>query len=487
MAAEGDAGLRRLSGAAPIPGTALAAVAAGAVAGLLLYVGLEKVGPAGVIAPAFLVAGLILLRMPGLTTAILLAGVILFEPTDPGLLPTFNAFYTVIRASLTPVEVLLFMAVAGVLIEFAIEGRRPRLPDPLVPALSLFALAALAGVITGYLSPVGVSAGDLYHRGMNAVYIILVPLLLVNTLRGPRGLKLFLGVAAGLGAFKGLSGAYSALSGTGSQLTEETISYLEPVPNLVMMALVLGAVAALVRGVKLPAWVYAAAPLAALALLLSYRRSFWIAAIFALIVVVIAASRHRGKAVLLIGAVALGLTFAAVLTVGSSGPEASPLLKRAQELSPTGIEANRGDRYRNDERHNVIANLEEHPLTGTGLGVGWKAKYPLSESHDQTYVHLAVLWFWLAYGPLGPIAYLFLMGTGIWASSRIWSRHPDPLVQVGALAVCGMIVVIMVVELTATFTAIEPRFSIVVGALLGWLAAAWRSTPKAKASTSLAA
>jgi hypothetical protein len=33
------------------------------------------------------------------------------------------------------------------------------------------------------------------------------------------------------------------------------------------------------------------------------------------------------------------------------------------------------------------------------------------------------------------------------------------------------------VELTTTFTGIEPRFSIVLGAGFGWLAAAWRDLP----------
>lgn len=487
MATEGDAGLSRPSSALPSFGTAIAIAAAGLFTGLLLFVALQKAGPAGVIAPALAVGLVILLRLPTLTTALLLAGVILFEPTDPGLLPTFNSFYTVVKASLTPIDILLFVGVIGVLLRFVTEGRRPLLPDPLTPALLLMGLAALAGLITGYTAHAGVSGGDLYHRGMNAVYIILVPLLLVNTVRSTRALRLFLAVAAGLAAFKGLSGAYSALSGGGSQLTEETISYLEPVPNLIMLALVLGGLAALIRRQPLPAWVYGAAPLAFLALLLSYRRSFWIAAIFALIVVAIVASRHRGKAVLAIGGVALALTCVTVLAVGNSGPQASPLLKRAQELSPAGIEANRGDRYRNDERRNVIANIEEHPLTGTGLGVGWKAHYPLAESHDQTYVHVAVLWFWLSYGPLGVLAYLLLMGTGIWTASRVWSRHPDPLVQVGAIAACGTIVAIVIVELTATFTGVEPRFSIVVGAILGWLAAAWRGLPEKPPSTAVAA
>jgi O-antigen ligase len=480
MAAQGDEGLSRPSLAAPTLGMATGVAAAGLLTGLLLFAALEKVGPLGVVGPAVAVGLLILLRYPALTMALLLAGVVAFEPADPGLLPNFNSFYTVIQSVLTPVDGLLFIGVAGLLLRFVIEGRRPRMPEPLTAALLLLGLAAACGVITAYSAEAGVSGGDLYHRSMNAAYLVLVPLLVVNSLRSTAALRWFLAAAAAAAAFKGLSGAVSALSGTGSQLTEETVSYLEPVPNLIMLSLMLGCVAALVRRQRLPLWVLGGTLLATLALLLSYRRSFWIAAAFTIVLVVIIASRQRGRTVLAIAGVALALAAVAAVTVGSGGPETKPLVKRAQQLSPGGIEANRGDRYRNDERHNVIANIEEHPLTGLGLGVPWIVHYPLAESHDRTYVHFAFLWFWLAYGPLGSIAYVLLLVTGCWAASRIWSRHPDPIVQVGAIAAFGTLVGVAVVELTTTFTGVEPRFSIVLAAILGWLAAAWRGLPEAQ-------
>ena len=59
--------------------------------------------------------------------------------------------------------------------------------------------------------------------------------------------------------------------------------------------------------------------------------------------------------------------------------------------------------------HNVIENIEEHPLTGIGLGVALEVHRPLAESHDRRYVHVALLWYWLAFGPRA-IAYLSLFG-----------------------------------------------------------------------------
>jgi O-Antigen ligase len=477
MAAAGDQGLSRLGPAMPRLGTAVAVWLAGIAAGLILFAALHTVGPVGVVGPALALGLVILLRFPLLTTALLLIGVVLFEPVDPGLLPTINSFYVVVRYSLTPLDLLFYLGLAGLVLQFAIEGRRPRLPEPLTGPLLLLALATIGGLITAYTAHAGVQQGTLYHRGLNDAYIIFVPLLVVNVIRDVRVLRAFLVVAAALAAFKGLSGTFSALSGRGSQLTEETVSYLEPVPNLVMLTLVLGTAAALVRRQRLPVWMLAGTPLALFALLLSYRRSFWIAAIFTLIVVVIIASRQRGRTVMLIGSLALALTFLTTLSVGSTGPQGSPLLKRAEQLSPSGIEADRGDRYRNDERKNVLANIERNPFTGLGLGVRWKVYYPLAESHDRTYVHFALLWFWIAYGPLGALAYLVLIVSGLWTARTIWRRHPDPVVQIGAIAAFGTVLAIAIVELTTTFTGIEPRFSIVVGALFGWLAAAWRDIP----------
>jgi hypothetical protein len=297
-------------------------------------------------------------------------------------------------------------------------------------------------------------------------------------LRGTRALKLFAALAAGLGALKGPIGLYAALGGGGGrQVEDETASYLNPVPNLMMLTLILGTIAGLVRRVKLPLWVLVSAPVAVLALTLSYRRSFWIAAVFTIILTIILASRRRGRAVFAIGAVALALTLVGSLTIGSSDPSASPITERAQTITPGGLGSNRGDRYRIDERRNVIENIEAHPLTGIGLGVPWRVHQPLAEDHDRRYAHVAVLWYWLAFGPLGAIAYLVVMGTGLWTASRIWSRHPDPIVQISALGGFGAILGLMIVELTATFTGVEPRVSLILGAALGWLAAAWHDLP----------
>jgi hypothetical protein len=462
----------------PAVGVAVGVAAAGLATGLLLAAGLQYAGPKGALAPVLAVLCLVLLRFPGIAFGLLVVVAVMAEAEASGLIPSGAGYYDTAVSSLTPPDLLLLIGLGGVLLRFVTDDERPRLPHPLTIPLGLLALALAAGVITALSAHAGVSQGELFHRGMHIAYVFMVPLLAVNVIRDTRSLKIFAVVVAALGAIKGLSGLYVSLGGLGSTVEEETISFLDPVPNLMTLILALGVVAALIRKVKIPVWMMAAAPIGLLSLVLSFRRSFWIAAAFTLVVVIIIASRRRGRAVLAVAAVTLALTLVAATTIGSSdNPSASPLAERAQTLSPGGLGKNRGDRYRIDERKNVVENIEKQPLTGIGLGVPWKVHQPLAEAHDRRYAHVATLWYWLALGPLGLIAYIAVIGSGMWTAVRIWRRHPDEIVQVCAIAAFGTILGLTIVELTATFTGVEPRVSLILGAALGWLAAAWRDLP----------
>ena len=459
----------------PNVGVAVGVAAAGLATGLLLAAGQQYAGTKGMLAPVAAIVCVVLLRFPGFTFGLMVSLAVLAEVEAAGSIPSGGFYYEVAASSLTPIDVLLAIGVGGVLLRFVTDDERPRLPNPLMVPLALLALALAAGIVTGYFSPGGVSKGDLFHRGMNVAYIFLVPILAVNVIRDTRALKIFALVVAALGAIKGVSGLYVFAGGFGSTVEEEAVTFLNPVPNLTMLVLVLGVVAALIRKVKIPTWAIAAAPVALLSLVLSFRRSFWIAGAFTLVAVGIIASRRRGRAVLAVGAIALALTLVAAATIGTSdNPSSSPIAERAQTFSPGGLGENRGDRYRMDERRNVIENIENHPLTGIGLGVYWKVHQPLAEAHDRRYVHVATLWFWLALGPLGLIAYLTLFGTGLGTARRVWRDHHDEVVQVCAIAAFGGILALAIVELTATFTGIQPRVSLILGAALGWLAAAWQ-------------
>jgi len=463
----------------PAPGAAVAVALAGVLTGVAFTSALEVAGPKGAVAPLVLLLCIVLLRFPEAALGLLLTGTVLAESEAVGAIPSGERFYEQVVSSFTAPDVLLLFGLAGVVLRFVATDVRPRLPEPLTLPLIILGMATLAGVATGLSANAGVAVGDLFHRSMHVGYLILVPLLTVNVLRDTRALKVFAIAAAALASLKGLTGLYAALAGVGGAVEEETATFLSPLPNMLMLTFLLGVVAARIRKVELPVWVLAGAPVAALALLLSYRRSFWIAAVFTLIVVIVIASRRRGRAVIAICAVGLALTVAAAATIGSSSsdPSTSPLAERAKTIAPGSLGSNRGDRYRMDERANVIENIEAHPLTGIGLGVPWEVHQPLAEAHDRRYAHVAFLWYWLALGPLGAIAYLALLAAALATSVQIWRRHPDSAIQACAIACFGAFLGLAIVELTATFTGVEPRLSLLVGGLLGWLAAAWHDLP----------
>lgn len=458
---------------------------AGVLAGIALSAGLEKAGSQGLVAPLVLLGCVVLLRFPEACLGLLLVGTVLAETEAIGAIPSGSRFYEQAVSSLTTPDVLLLFGLAGVVLRFVARDERPRLPEPLVIPLTILAAAAVAGVATAYTSNAGVPVGELFHRGMNVGYLILVPLLTVNVLRSTRALKVFAVGLASLATLKGITGCYAALAGAGGAVEEATATFLSPLPNMLMLTFILGVIAAKVRKVQVPTWMLIGAPIALIALTLSYRRSFWIAAIFTIIVVAIIASRRRGRAVLAIGATALVLALVGAATIGASSddPSSSPLAERAKTIAPGDLGSNRGDRYRIDERANVIENIEEHPVAGIGLGVDWEIHQPLAESHDRRYAHVAILWYWLAFGILGVIAYLALVGTGLGAAVRIWRRHPDPAIQACSIAAFGAILALVIVELTATFTGVEPRLSLFLGALFGWLAAAWLDLPARRTAT----
>lgn len=445
--------------------------------GLVLTVAIHAVGPIGALGPALAVAGLILLRFPVAALALLLASVVLVDTVDVGLLPPEPRFYDTIAGGITILDVLLITGLVGVLIRSRSELTRPLWPKPFGVPLVILGLALLCGVINAHWAQPSVDTKELLHRASYVLYLIVVPFLTVNVLRTESALKGFAVAAAALAAWKGISGTFGAVSGLGAVVEGQTVSYLEPLSNLLMLTFILGVAIALVRKQKLPFWMLATVPFDVLALLLSYRRSFWIGAVLALLVVLVLASRRRGRAVLVIGAVAVVLALVATFSFGAAGSGTSPIVERAQSLSPGGTDNNRGDRYRNDERKNVIANLEEHPLTGIGLGVPWRIHYPTAEDLDRRYTHLAPLAYWLDFGPLGLIAYVSLFGSFLWVSFAVFRRHLDPIIKICALAIFGAILALIVVELTATFTGVDPRVSIVLGAALGWLSVAWRQLP----------
>jgi hypothetical protein len=442
---------------------------------------MERAGPVAALLPLAGLLAAYLISAPKIALAALLGLVVVVEVDPVGLLPIGPSVYEPVQYGLTAPDLLLGILVAGTAFELLRTRSHPRGIGPMTLPLLAFALACAGGLATGYFA--GAPVDDLARSAIRFTYMLLLPLVVVNLLRDDASLRAFLGGAAGLAAFKAVTGLLAIAAGVGLSVEGGTITYYEPLANWLLLLLLLTVLVARVRDVQLPGWVLWTVPLALAALLLSYRRSFWIAGAFALVLVLVLGSRRRSRTVLAIGAVGALLALALTLVVG---PE-SPIATRARSIQPSELTASRADRYRVDEQRNVISELRDHPITGLGVSVPWSAREPLAEEHDRNYIHVVLLWYWLKLGILGVITYLWLMATAVWTAFMVWRQHPDGLIRAAGLAAVGGLVALVIVELTASFVGIEPRITAAFGALLGWIGAAWHQLPEARRARAAAA
>jgi hypothetical protein len=448
----------------------------GALTGLFFVVLIERAGPMAALLPLAALVVAFLLSQPRLTLAALLGVVIVVEADPVGLLPIGPSFYSPIRVGQTPPDLLFYLLIAGTGLQLMRERSHPRGIGPMTLPVIALALAAIGGLATGYYA--GASTTELLLSGLRLAELLLLPFLVANLLTDDASVRGFLIGAAGLAAFKAITGLLAVAAGAGFTVEGGVITYYEPVANWLMLMFLLFVLAARLRRFSLPAWVWWTVPIALLAFVLSYRRSFWLAAAFAIVVVLVIASRRSLRTALAIVGAGLVLVLAGTAALGGSSEVESPVLERARSLQPGSIGEDRGDRYRIDERRNVVAEIEDAPITGLGMNIPWSARHPLSEEHDRNYTHVVLLWYWLKMGLIGVLAYIWLYGVAMWTAFGIWRNHRNELVRLGALAALGGLVALAIVELTASFTGVEPRLTIVFGALLGWIAAAWRQLPR---------
>lgn len=375
---------------------------------------------------------------------------------------------------ITALEAMLLLAVGAVVLDVSRRGRllTPRtFRGPLV----LVALALVFGVVTG------LAAGPVrpvVDQARVILPVIVVPLLLVNVVRSEHDLRRAIGLIAALTTLKAGIGVLAVAGNTGSQALagESHLTYYEPTANFLSMLVLLGLVAAAFAGAHL-GWRKAAGALVALSLLLSFRRSFWIGTVATLPVLMLVASGRTARRLFLPAVAVIAVAVYALIASGALGQSLdSPVGKRLTSLSPSQLVSNPEDRYRLDERKNVLATLGDHPVAGLGMARPWPARYPLSVEHEggRNYVHFALLWWWLKMGVLGLIAYVAVIGMAARVGLRIWRDSADPAVRAAGLGTAGAFVGLAIAETTASFLGADIRMTVVAGACLGLLAAAER-------------
>jgi O-antigen ligase len=428
------------------------------------------VGPIALLIVAGLVVAILVLQRPALALALVIVPTVLIEDSrEGGFLPELAGFYDV--HVISPFEGLVALAVAATVLDVAHRGRL-RLPDPLTLPLLLAGVAVIIGVAVGCINGAGLKEALFAARPFAP--LILLPFVVVNALRDRTTIRRALIVAAALAGAKAGLGLIEIAVGMGFGLPgDPPITYLEPTVNWLCIAAALVLVARLMQRRSTPLWLLVISLISVASLILSYRRSFWIAAVLGLLIVVLIGLQQRRWLSLIPGVVAVA--FAVWLSIGTGviGEVHGPIADRAESLSPAKIQNNEEDRYRIGERRNLIAQLEEDPLTGIGFAVPWVAQYPLSVDREgsRLYAHFTALSWWLKLGIFGLLAYLAIVGTSIWSSYRVWREHSDPWFQAVGLAMVGAFIGLAVAETSASFTGITPRLTAVFAVAVGIIVA----------------
>jgi O-antigen ligase len=449
---------------------ALLAVAAMAATAVLALAGVHKLGTEGLLAPVALVALAILLSRPRLAVCLVVALTILCEGPTFGILTFTSQLYTQVYKYITLLDVLVAVAILAVGLDLLRDRRPVQLPRPLRLPLALLGLAMIAGAVTGHANGAGLRFVLASEHVL--AYLLLLPIAVANLeldrhqlTRLLAGLAVLAIVKSGLGLIE-VAGHYGqAVEGTA------TLTYYEPAANWLIMIAVLTVVAALLARAKPPLWMSVSSlPLTA-CLVLSYRRSFWIASILGLALVLILATSPAGRRVLVQAAAAVAV---AIWLLGSVNFQSQlPIVKRAASLAPSKLEANLEDRYRLDERANVLGEIRAHPITGLGMTIPWAATVrPLPVEHEEgrEYVHFAALWFWLKLGILGLCAYVAVILGSMVLAWQAWRAAREPLLRAFALASLAGIAGLVAIDTTVSDTGVEARFTVLFAAQLGLLA-----------------
>ncbi len=448
---------------------AIAAIASGATA-LIVLLGAHRLGAASLFVPLGLVLVLAVLLRPVLAVSLAVGLAVVCEGESFGLLSFSQNLYHEFYHSLTPLDGLVVLAAASVALDLMRKRRSLQIPPALVFPMMTLVLAMASGVVTGHGSGISIRSAVLAENIVS--YLVIMPIAVANLDLDRRQVVLLLGGAFALAIVKAVLGLLEVFSGRGIAIEgTSTLTYYEPTANWLIMIALLGVFTAVLARLRPPLWMLLGTPLLIASLLLSYRRSFWIATVLGLLLVLLLALSPVGRRLLVPASLFI---VAAIWLLGSLNFQSgSPIAKRVASLSPTSVQTNVEDRYRLDERANVLATIKRHPVTGVGILVPWEASArPLSVEHEdgRQYVHFAALWFWLKLGILGLIAYVALFIATARLSWQVWRRSREPLLRAFGLAsLCG-IAGLVVVETTASFTGVDLRFTVLFGAQIGLLA-----------------
>jgi O-antigen ligase len=472
-----SSGLRQSYG---VSRTAVSVAVGGAA--LLAAAVAYKAGPVAAVAILLALVAVVLLLEHAEWAVGLVIGVLVVAESEPGWgIPLLTRFYEASPVKLEPFQLLGLLAVAAVALHLARPGVGARSLRPFGPALALVALALTFGIAYGQLGGQAQRFSVISNIQTTAPLFVM-PFLIVNTVRTPEQLRRVLSWIVVLALLKAILGLFIVSSGLG-RVSEGIgrLTYYQPGSNYLLMTFLLAMLAARLANVdtgRLARWTV---PVALVCLTLSYRRTFWLATVACvLLILVLGSGREFRRLLPFVAALVIGAGYL-VVSGGLLGDAGGEVVTRAESINPAKISRSTQDRYRIAERKNVLEALSREPLTGLGVGVDWPGRYPLPFEQDnlRSYVHLGALWWWMKAGVLGGLAYFAVLGSVLFAGLGLWRRHPDPLVRACALGAGISAVGFLVVELAGSILGPDERGTAMLGCVIGLLAVAWNHAREA--------
>jgi energy-coupling factor transporter transmembrane protein EcfT len=181
-----------------------------------------------------------------------------------------------------------------------------------------------------------------------------------------------------------------------------------PVAVVMCYAVLLGGA---VRRRRVRAGLILALVLNAVSLLLTFERTFWVAAVAGILVVTArATSKQRLKALLVLPPLVL-VSFAALALLLPA--ELTTARQRLESVGQYGTD--KSVRYRVVESQHVVERIRAHPLSGSGLGASiyWGQPWSQVAPTAQTFTHDAYLWLGWKLGLVGAALVVALLATAI--------------------------------------------------------------------------
>ena len=357
---------------------------------------------------------------------------------------------------LLPSDVLLLGGLARailVLLERPPARRSRWMLAALLGFLALAMLQAVHGVRAGY--DAGTAGAELRVLGGLGAAAIAVPLLddPVTRERLFRGL-LVAGLAVGMWGIVQwtvdipFTAAGDAGVREGVRLTTGGRGQIQGGLFAFPVAVVMGVAALLsheLRSSLARALVIAVVALNAIDLLLTYERTFWVATMLALAVLVVRATPQQRLRALVAGPALLALAVAAMAIVAPRDVQAA-----GQRLASIGrYDSDLSVRFRITETQHVIREIESHALTGSGLGatILWGRAYEGVRPTTESFAHNGYLWLtWKLGAPAAALLLLLL-------SAAVVVRGPPPTTMLGALRGGAQASLLLLLVASVTFPA----------------------------------